>query len=37
MWRGRTDRYSEERLQALRTANYDPKSRKKIEMISLGG
>jgi len=37
MWRGRTDRYSEERWQALRTANYDPKSRKKIEMISLGG
>jgi GTP 3',8-cyclase len=37
MWKRRTDRYSEERLQALRSANYDPKSHKKIEMISLGG
>lgn len=37
IWRGRRDRYSEERWQALRAANYDPKSRKKIEMISLGG
>src|SRR2546428_10870664 len=26
MWKRRTDRYSEERLQALRSANYDPKS-----------
>jgi hypothetical protein len=24
-------------LEALRSANYDPKSHKKIEMISLGG
>jgi hypothetical protein len=24
-------------LQALNSANYDPKSHKKIEMISLGG
>jgi GTP 3',8-cyclase len=37
IWRERTDRYSEERLQALNSANYDPKSHKKIEMISLGG
>ena len=37
IWRGRTDRYSEERWQALRSANYDPKNRKKLEMISLGG
>lgn len=37
IWRGRTDRYSEERWQALRTASYDPKSHRKIEMISLGG
>ena len=37
IWRGRTDRYSVERLAALHSANYDPKSRKKIEMISLGG
>ena len=36
-WRGRTDRYSAERLEALKASNYDPKSHKKIEMISLGG
>jgi len=37
IWQNRTDRYSVERLQALNSANYDPKSRRKIEMISLGG
>jgi cyclic pyranopterin phosphate synthase len=37
IWQQRTDRYSIERLQALNTANYDPKSHKKFEMISLGG
>jgi cyclic pyranopterin phosphate synthase len=37
VWQKRTDRYSDERLQALRASNYDPKSHKKIEMISLGG
>jgi cyclic pyranopterin phosphate synthase len=37
IWRNRTDRYSLDRLEALRSANYDPKSHKKIEMISLGG
>ena len=37
IWRHRTDRYSVERLAALHSANYDPKSHKKIEMISLGG
>jgi GTP 3',8-cyclase len=37
IWRSRTDRYSAERLEALTTSNYDPKSHKKIEMISLGG
>ena len=37
IWLKRTDRYSHERLEALRSSNYDPKSRKKIEMISLGG
>ena len=37
IWQNRTDRYSEERLQALHSASYDPKSHKKIEMISLGG
>ncbi len=37
IWTMRKDRYSSERLEALRTSNYDPKSRKKIEMISLGG
>src|SRR6266545_2045331 len=36
-WRGRTDRYSAEQLEALKASNYDPKSHKKIEMISLGG
>jgi hypothetical protein len=33
----RADRYSLERLEALRAERYDPKSHKKIEMISLGG
>jgi cyclic pyranopterin phosphate synthase len=37
VWQGRNDRYSAERLEALRAAHYDPKSHKKIEMISLGG
>jgi hypothetical protein len=37
IWRTRNDRYSDERLQALRSAAYDPKSHKKIEMITLGG
>jgi GTP 3',8-cyclase len=37
IWRKRTDRYSVERLEALNSANYDPKSHHKIEMISLGG
>jgi len=37
LWRNRTDRYSAERLEALKSSNYDPKSHKKIEMISLGG
>ena len=37
IWEKRADRYSAERLEALRLANYDPKNHKKIEMISLGG
>jgi cyclic pyranopterin phosphate synthase len=37
IWRTRADRYSLDRLEALRSSNYDPKSHKKIEMISLGG
>jgi cyclic pyranopterin phosphate synthase len=37
LWRGRTDRYSMERLEALKSSSYDPKSHRKIEMISLGG
>jgi len=37
IWRKRTDRYSAQRLEALKSSNYDPKSHKKIEMISLGG
>jgi cyclic pyranopterin phosphate synthase len=36
-WSGRTDRYSEERLEALKSGDYQPNSRRKIEMISLGG
>jgi cyclic pyranopterin phosphate synthase len=37
IWHHRTDRYSAERLEAMNSATYDPKSHKKIEMISLGG
>ncbi len=37
LWQKRTDRYSVERLDAINSANYDPKSHRKIEMISLGG
>jgi cyclic pyranopterin phosphate synthase len=37
IWRVRADRYSEERLQAIRREVYDPRKNKKIEMISLGG
>jgi GTP 3',8-cyclase len=37
IWHKRADRYSEERLQAMLSTNYDPKDHKKIEMISLGG
>src|SRR5262245_19196040 len=37
IWIKRADRYSLERLEALRDSTYDPKSHKKIEMISLGG
>jgi cyclic pyranopterin phosphate synthase len=37
IWSRRADRYSEERLQAIRTDVYDPRKNKKIEMISLGG
>jgi len=37
-WRGRQDRYSDERLEALHSSTgYDPKRHKKIEMITLGG
>jgi len=37
VWRGRRDRYSADRLETMRSSHYDPKSHKKIEMISLGG
>lgn len=37
LWGSRTDRYSAERLEALKSSSYDPKSHRKIEMISLGG
>ncbi len=36
-WSTRKDRYSEERLEALKSGEYRPDSRKKMEMISLGG
>jgi len=38
VWTRRTDRYSEERLDAIRSQRgYDPGAHKKIEMIRLGG
>jgi GTP 3',8-cyclase len=38
LWTHREDRYSEERLAALRSpTGYNPKEHRKIEMISLGG
>ncbi len=37
VWSDRRNRYSEERLQAMNSGEYQPKSRKKMEMISLGG
>jgi cyclic pyranopterin phosphate synthase len=37
IWKARKDRYSADRLEALRTSKYNPKDRKKLEMISLGG
>jgi cyclic pyranopterin phosphate synthase len=36
-WSRRADRYSEERLEAMNSGEYQPNSRRKIEMISLGG
>jgi cyclic pyranopterin phosphate synthase len=36
-WKQRQDRYSEERLEAMNSGEYRPNSKKKIEMISLGG
>jgi cyclic pyranopterin phosphate synthase len=36
-WSRRKDRYSEDRLEAMNSGDYRPNSRKKIEMISLGG
>ena len=36
-WLGRRDRYSEERLEAMNSGKYRPDSRRKIEMISIGG
>jgi len=37
IWGKRKDRYSDERLEALRSSTYDPRQHKKIEMITLGG
>jgi len=36
-WQNRRDRYSEERLEAMNSGEYRPDSRRKIEMISIGG
>jgi GTP 3',8-cyclase len=36
-WSERTNRYSEERLEAMKSGEYRADSRRKIEMISLGG
>jgi cyclic pyranopterin phosphate synthase len=36
-WQNRSDRYSEERLEAMNLGEYQPKQRRKMEMISLGG
>ncbi len=38
VWAGRSDRYSEERLEAMNSPQgYEARARRKIEMISLGG
>jgi cyclic pyranopterin phosphate synthase len=37
IWQRRSDRYSAERLEAMQSSAYDPKTHKKIEMITLGG
>ena len=38
VWRKRSDRYSDERFQALNSSDgYNPRRQKKIEMITLGG
>ena len=38
IWRKRTDRYSDERLAAMKSPQgYKPKAHHKIEMITLGG
>jgi hypothetical protein len=38
IWKKRKDRYSDERLKAMRSVSgYHPKDHQKIEMISLGG
>ena len=38
VWRVRTDRYSDERLEAMKSGHgYEAKAHKKIEMITLGG
>src|SRR5690349_4458947 len=37
IWQKRSDRYSMDRLEALKSSKYDPTNHRKIEMISLGG
>jgi cyclic pyranopterin phosphate synthase len=37
VWKKRDDRFSADRLEAMNSSAYDPKTHKKIEMITLGG
>jgi len=37
VWGARVDRYSDERLEAMRSGDYQPGAHRKIEMITLGG
>jgi cyclic pyranopterin phosphate synthase len=37
LWAARTDRYSDERWEQVRSGGYQPRDHKKIEMITLGG
>jgi cyclic pyranopterin phosphate synthase len=37
LWAARTDRYSDQRWEQVRSGGYQPRDHKKIEMITLGG